>query len=354
VGNHDWFFHLPGNCYDLLREAIIRQMGLANAPGRPFPHDPAEDHELLDCLHRHRVFARHGDEFDPFNFEGERDASSLGDCIVIELLNRFASTVELEMMDDLPASTILGLRELDNVRPILMVPVWIDGLLERTCALASQRKHVKQIWDRLADDFLSLSFVRNRDTWSPNDLVDGLQRALKFSKRIPIGWASSIIEWINDMQGPGSSSYFKHALAEPDFRNRRARHIVYGHTHTAESVPLDASYADGYVLNQLYFNSGTWRRVHRPTQFAPGEHEFIASDVMTYLAFFANGERGGRPFETWSGTLAVAPSEVSQYRVDPGRHLHAPRQQLSTPGLLGHGPHFNAPRTKTARVSRGR
>ena len=27
-------------------------------------------------------------------------------------------------------------------------------------------------------------------------------------------------------------------------RNRRARHIVYGHTHHAESVPLDASYAE--------------------------------------------------------------------------------------------------------------
>ena len=70
-------------------------------------------------------------------------------------------------------------------------------------------------------------------------------------------------------------------------------------------MPLDASHAEGFVLNQGYFNSGTWRRVHRATQFAPGEHEFIAAESMTYLAFFQGDERSGRPYETWTGTLTV-------------------------------------------------
>ena len=85
-------------------------------------------------------------------------------------------------------------------------------------------------------------------------------------------------------------------------------------------MPLDASYAEGYVLNQVYFNSGTWRRVHRQTELAPGEHEFIASDVMTYLAFFQADERGGRPYETWSGTLGFNPAEVTIHRIDRGEH----------------------------------
>ena len=75
-------------------------------------------------------------------------------------------------------------------------------------------------------------------------------------------------------------SYHAHALAEQDFRNRRAKHVVYGHSHAAEIVPLDASYAEGYVLDQMYFNTGTWRRVYGLTRLASGEHEFIASDAM--------------------------------------------------------------------------
>lgn len=34
------------------------------------------------------------------------------------------------------------------------------------------------------------------------------------------------------------------------------------------------------------------------------EQEFIGYHVMTYLAFFKDDERGGRPFESWSGALA--------------------------------------------------
>jgi UDP-2,3-diacylglucosamine pyrophosphatase LpxH len=343
VGNHDWFFHLSGEPYNLIRKKIVDRMGLSQRPEAPFPHDMVECEDLLAILRRHKVTARHGDLFDPFNFEGDRDVSSLGDAIVVELLNRFAVEVETQLANELPAATIVGLRELDNVRPLMLMPVWIDGLLERTCSFPSMRKRVKTVWDRVVDDFLAIDFVRQRDTWSPNDLVDGLQGALKFSKRMSVGWASSILEWLNGIRGSTAGSYASMAMAEQDFRNRRSKHIVYGHTHAAESVPLDASYAEGYVLNQMYFNCGTWRRVHRQTQLAPNEHEFIADDVMTYLVFFQGDERKGRPYETWSGTLGFNPSEITVHRIDPGRPRHATGEPLSAPGLQGHAPHFTAP-----------
>jgi hypothetical protein len=290
------------------------------------------------------MFARHGDVHDPFNFEGDRNASSLGDAIVVELLNRFPAVVEQELGNDLPDATFAGLREIDNVRPLLLVPVWVDGILERTCAFPELRKRVKVIWDRLADQFLEQPFVRQRDTWNPNDLVDGLQRVLKFSKRLSIGWASSLLEFINGMRGNVGESYSSHALAEQDFRNRRARHIVYGHTHYAESIPLDASYAEGFVLNQMYFNSGTWRRTHRQTVLAPSEHEFIPADVMTYLAFFQGDERKGRPYETWSGTLGISPAEHIVRRVDsPASDVAAKNEPVSSPALRGRAPHFTQP-----------
>lgn len=333
VGNHDWMLHLPGPAYDRIRQTLVRELGLANRFDRPFAHDPAESDEILEVQRRHRVLARHGDIYDPFNFEGDRNASSLGDAIVIELINRFAYTVETELGDELPAETLNGLREIDNIRPTLLVPVWIDGLLERTCPSPSMRKHVKQIWDTLADRFLQLDFVRSRDTWNPVDLVDGLQRVLKYSRRLSVGWASAIVNWLHGLRGSQEASYYHHALSEQDFRNRRAKHVIYGHTHHAESVPLDASYAGDAVLNQVYFNSGTWRRVHRATQWAPSEHEFIAADSMTFLAFFEGDERRGRPYETWSGTLGTAAAakpartfrlDAAHIDVDSGRYVPAP------------------------------
>ena len=354
VGNHDWFYHLPGPAYDAIRKKLVESMGLANRFDRPFPHDISESDPLLETMRRHRVVARHGDFFDPFNFEGDRDAGSLGDVIVLELVNRFAAEVEATLRDDLPAGTLVGLREIDNVRPLLLIPVWIDGLLERTCGFPAMRKHVKTIWDRLADEFLENSFVRERDTWNPLDLVDGLERALRFSRRLSIGWASSIATWLHEIRGAAGESYYEHALTEQDFRNRRARHVVYGHTHAVESIPLDASYAEGFAMNQIYFNSGTWRRVHRQTRLAPAEHEFIAHDEMSYLAFYHGDQRGGRPYETCSATLGYCPPEILIHRIDSSRAKHATGQPISTSDLHAHSPHFPGSPVKPRRAPAGR
>ncbi len=354
VGNHDWFFHHPSPALRAVRELVVQKMGLANPGDKPFPHDMSESEELLVAMRRHKVTARHGDLYDPVNYEGDRDGSSLGDAIVVELVTRFGCEVQRELGNDLPAGTLLGLREIDNVRPLLLVPVWIDGLLERTCSWPALRKQVKLIWDRLVDEFLALDFVRQHDTYSPFDVVDGLQRVLKFSKRLPVNWASSITSWLNGLRGAGGDSYVAHALCEQDFRNRRSKHIVYGHTHNVEMVPLDASYAEGYVLNQVYFNSGTWRRMHRQTQLAPAEHEFIAADVMSYLAFFQGDERSGRPYESWSGVLGYHPGEVTVHRIDAGRASHAKGQPLPAPSLHEHAPHFASSMAKARIVPRRR
>jgi len=339
VGNHDWMLHLPGTRYDTIRQKVTHQLGLANLYNAPFPHDPYESEELLAVLRRHRVFARHGDLFDPLNFSEDRDASSLGDAIVIELLTRFAVTVTEQLGDDLPPSVLQGLDDLDNIRPLLLAPVWMEGLLERAAARPPIRKEIKRTWDALVDEFLELSVVREHDSWSPFDVVDGLQRALKFSKRLSLGRAAKISEWLHGMRGAASDSYFEHAMSEQDFRNRRARHIVYGHTHRAESVPLDASYADGYVLNQTYFNSGTFRRVLCQTRSASSEFEFIPTENLSFLAFFHGDERGGCPFETWSGTLATA-GDVATHRVDAGRTPHASGQSLPASRVPVRPPHF--------------
>jgi hypothetical protein len=241
--------------------------------------------------------------------------------------------VEQKLGHELPDAVILALREIDNFRPLLLVPAWIEGLLERACPQPAMRKRVKQVWDRLADELLSSRLVRERDGLSSVNLIDGLSRALRFSKRRSTGWAAATAEWLRTIRGADSDSYAAHALTEPDFRNRRAKHVVYGHTHAAEIVPLDASHAEGYVLDQVYFNAGTWRRIHRPASCSPAGHDFIATDMFSYLAFFQGDERKGRSFETWTGTLGHTPAERIIHRIDAGRGM------LSDP-LPPSAPHF--------------
>ena len=58
---------------------------------RPFPCDSERSADILRILTEHRVWARHGDIYDSFNYQDNqgRRASSLGDAIVIELVKRF-------------------------------------------------------------------------------------------------------------------------------------------------------------------------------------------------------------------------------------------------------------------------
>lgn len=334
VGNHDWQLHLPGSAYKAIRTQVASALGLANRSALPFAHDPYESDEILEVLRRHRTFARHGDIYDPINFAEDRNVSSLGDALNVEVVGRFLYGIQQELAGELPPLVLANLHEIDNVRPLPMIPIFIDGLLERACPQTALRKRVKQMWDKLVEDFLALDVVRRRDTWLPFDVVDGLRSVLQFSGRSSLGWSMKIGSWLQSLRGATSDSYYPQALTEQDFRNRRAQHIVYGHTHAAEVVPLDASYADGVVLNQMYFNAGTWRRVHRSTMFAPQEQEFIPSESMSILTFFQGDERAGRPFEVWSGMLGIGAADASLYRLDASR--------AATAAANAPAPHFNA------------
>ncbi len=96
--------------------------------------------------------------------------------------------------------------------------------------------------------------------------------------------------------------------------------------------------------------------MHEQTRLAPSEQEFIAGDTMTYLAFFTGDERKGRPYETWTGSLGLAPADINRaYRVDSGAggfagragapskvDSHAACESIPESGIHIGGPHFTA------------
>jgi UDP-2,3-diacylglucosamine pyrophosphatase LpxH len=316
VGNHDWYYHLPGEAFDEIRREIIEAMGLSSPP-TPFPHDlrkydpklPWQADEAPDIqrlFEEYRVFCRHGDLFDPFNFDHElgRDQATLGDVFAMEVCNRYPE--ELKRRPSLDPNVVDNLRHITNVRPALATPLWISGQIRRLAtenALGEfSETALKRIWDDLADNFLQLDFVRSRDKAFKLDIVDKLQMAVKVSKVVSLETIDKLIyKMQNRRLFGGGHSFTEHALQEPAFLDNSARYILYGHTHHHETVPLDYDEGEG---NQIYFNTGTWHTYFDLARKDPKEKKFVPYRALTYITFYKKHEHDERNFETWSGAYA--------------------------------------------------
>jgi len=222
----------------------------------------------------------------------------MGDAVVIELLDRFGVEVRKRIGGRLPDDCESGLKEIDNVRPLSIIPIWVDGLISKTCSpeLAHQ---IKQIWNEIVHQFLAVDFVRSR----PFASSAWLKLGLEISREFPLAGLSDVAAWFGAKFGGHAVSFYPYALHEAAFTQGWAKFIVYGHTHHYELVPLQAVQQGDRSVEQIYINSGTWRPVHELAQFHPGQKHFVGYHVMTYLAFFKNDERKGRAFESWSGAL---------------------------------------------------
>jgi hypothetical protein len=305
VGNHDWYYHLPGLAFDAIRREIIQSFGLSN-PSGPFPHELHESSELQNLLASYEVFAQHGDRYDPLNFRREkgRDASSLGDAFVVEIINRFPLEVERRLKEELPAGTLEALHELANVRPVLATPLWIGSQLRQNNIRPAVQRQLKEVWDEVCDEFLELPFIQGFDKPFKLDLVDVLQLAFKLTDRFSFKTIDDIVFWARKKFNTNEKTFARHALKEEAFLNRAAKFVVYGHTHHHEIVPLDSYAGTQRATNQMYINSGTWHTYHDLAIRKPKEQKFIPYQVLTYIAFYKGDESGGRKFETWSGTFS--------------------------------------------------
>jgi UDP-2,3-diacylglucosamine pyrophosphatase LpxH len=295
IGNHDWLI----NRYPETRTKVARFFDI---------EDPNQYKNKMFATERlwedYKVFARHGDIYDPFNFDGDRDASSLGDAIVIDLVNRFPEAVKSEIGEETERDLILKIQEIDHVRPLLDIPLWIHGACRRS-KLPGTEKQVKKVWNKLVKKFLKMKFVKKHDTWWPMEAVDALQLALEISTVFSL---KDIVNSPIRKLFKKRRDYVRKAYREEYRRKNMVEFIVYGHTHHHQVVPLDVVPLDpvpipGRFLQSIYFNTGTWRRIHENTAFDKKNQKFLSRDVMTFIAFYLKEERGGRRFEVWNGAL---------------------------------------------------
>lgn len=219
IGNHDWLINRYASCRDL----VAGSLGITQGKD-PFPTELFEQD--------YSAFARHGDIYDKFNHSGNRDDSSVGDAVVIELLNKFPEEVRKVLKETNPIpqaeqeDIVRLLRELDNIRPFLDAPSWVLMVMNRV-ENAHVRGIIEETWTRCVDDLFKIPFIKKMDVPFWPDTIDQLEVALHLSSRI----SKIILEDVADvlkrfMPGARDQGYAKHALAEPKVDSREASYVL--------------------------------------------------------------------------------------------------------------------------------
>jgi hypothetical protein len=191
-----------------------------------------------------------------------------------------------------------------NVRPALATPLWIGSQLNLNRVGGHVQRQLKDIWDELGRQFLALPIVRAADRKYKLDAVDGLEALFGLTERVSFSAIDALVVWVRKHLRPDEITFSRFALREEAFLNHQAQFVVYGHTHFHEVVPLDSHASAPRPTSQMYMNSGTWHTYLDLAIHKPEDQKFVSYQVLTYLTFYRDGERGGRRFETWSGSYS--------------------------------------------------
>ncbi|HEY7424241.1 MAG TPA: hypothetical protein VH682_08450 [Gemmataceae bacterium] len=259
-GNHDFMAQLSPKIREILRDFL----SLAQDPVKPFP--------LVYTDEESSIYAMHGHSFDPLNWHRvSKGYWAFGDAIVLRIVNRFAAEACREL--GVKETSQLGrrLHELDNIEPTLDIPVYVRWLTDQALSIKSERTKIRQVWDRVVNDFLQDDVFQDDRAYS--------DRAFK-TTRMALSISTSdtlirLVEYVSSLL-PEGINY--HQEADQLARAQdKYRFIVFGHTHHPGILPLSHSVGKQPAF---YVNTGCWRRVvTRPSRAAPGP--FIGTRVAS-------------------------------------------------------------------------
>jgi UDP-2,3-diacylglucosamine pyrophosphatase LpxH len=261
------------------------------------------------CEGDYGVLARHGHEYDDnchgWSFYNDvlrkdgapklgrfdpaiRPVMALGEVITAELMSGVVHNARNTLPPEHAAHIVEGLKNVNNIRPMLDVFAWLDWYAEATLTPALKAGLLAAVKAAL-DGVLDSSFAKlwdklKRDVLVRGDLVDRLQliralmgasydrvrrRALTFSDLGLGGGKDACLE------GAEGENVWK---GWPD-ADPAIQYVVYGHTHQACHVTFEAA-RDSRV--RMYINSGTMLPL---VQQATSGSGFATAFQMT-LAFF--------------------------------------------------------------------
>lgn len=341
-GNHDrLFLHGPR-----LRQKMLELLGAEESPS-------VHAFESAD----YGVIARHGHEWDLWNFEAYRDKHDVhgipqaayqlvpvGDVITTELAARapYLAFLELKRRGLAPtdvAAVYEHLKQVEDVRPLTAAITWMltEGRNPARALPPPVRKVVMEslelVMKQLMADFMSIPFVHGwldmHDRFNfgldEADKLQGVDRAIRFLSLDAVQQVLGVVEKLKLPLESGLDECARGAAEErllsEAWAHKGIRYCVYGHTHAYRHEPLTCA-ADGSEI--VYLNSGTWRP--RVAETRAGS-SFVGFKEMTYLVFYRADEdaldRGNRPtsfkghsYETWNGLMLKRPRLPEPTRAD--------------------------------------
>jgi UDP-2,3-diacylglucosamine pyrophosphatase LpxH len=308
-GNHDRLI----NRYSSLRKKVCDCLGISAAG-----HNPQDSFANVYKDLAYGVFARHGHEYDKYNYEGgtgytwnDYQRVPIGDPITTELVARLPYTLarRLEPVTWLTSSEKASIKrnfqEIENVRPLSATIEWLLYQVRQDRRL---KEIIEDTIKEVIDYFDNLDFVKSwyarHDKWTDwQDEADKIQAFLFLLRNFKLYRTEKL--WDLAMKAKDyfmTDDLLAAAPREYFHLDPQIRYVVYGHTHDPLVSAVRSVPAAPYPLEQVYLNTGTWRgRYFKSTQ----DDSFIPWKNMTYVIFYQAGERGNPypVFETWTGSL---------------------------------------------------
>jgi UDP-2,3-diacylglucosamine pyrophosphatase LpxH len=303
-GNHDRLC----NKYGSLRRKVCKNLGIPPSRAR-FAHN------FEDVAYG--VFARHGHEYDKFNYEGGTSYDHndymrmpIGDPITTELVARLPWKVMRQAaVKNLPKAEQKALRrnleEIVNVRPYSSILEWLLYQVKKNLFV---KEAIEDSVDEVIGEFNKLKFVkkwyRHHDKWTDfRDEADQIQAFLFLLEKFKIFPSERLLPLLELVRKHVEKDPLSEAAQAEYLRlDSRIRYVVYGHSHQPLQMPVRVVGSPESMKEQVYLNTGTWRRRYHKTEQGLG---FIGWKNMTYIVFYRKEEKGLNfpAFATWTGTL---------------------------------------------------
>jgi UDP-2,3-diacylglucosamine pyrophosphatase LpxH len=321
VGNHDRLINL----YPSLRDQLRQMLGLTVSA------DTVDIYDGLEWWYRYTyvdreygVFARHGHQFDVYNYNGSQARRRLdhlqvpiGDVITTEFAVNLPYTLQ-KLRAKYPAVTddmVRAIEDVDNVRPLGRILEWfyfkmkevdndqvLKALDETLDSVINHMLDVKfvQEWQNAYTRFDELLRMASRPPF--NQLIEKVTQHTRSESLLSL-LLPSIEKRLNTDHS--LDEYTQGAYLEEEWRRPKSvtQFVLYGHTHTPVLRPLNS--INGRDI--LYFNTGTWRnRIYR-TISLDAIADFVDVKQLTFLVFYNaeedvdDKEPGTLGFESWVG-----------------------------------------------------
>ncbi len=316
-GNHDRLCNLPK-----LRPMVRDFLGCTADPNNSPFRNAFEDRT-------HGIFARHGHEWDDWNFEGSQAFSHrgnaeptyeeymeppIGDLLTIEVASRLPDLVDAALQADGSCEpedrekAVERMWEVFDVKPLPAIIPWLVYQAEQhgpairraiDSALKTIAGDLQQI--RFAQDWLE----KHDNHLNPADHASVLRLAEKLIAYQGLNHLDielKVIERLSSLRR--DDNHAGKAVEDLRRQNGEVRYIAYGHTHQPEQRALEVAQGN---CDCAYLNTGTWRPV---CQMGLSGRGFMRWNTLTYTIIYQPGETvsGGRKidypaFEVWSGSL---------------------------------------------------